>query len=627
MEQDQASASFQLSGGYQPIENYAVIGDLHTVALVGMNGSIDWCCLPRFDSPSVFGSLLDARKGGFFRISPPDTPGLRQKQLYLPQTNILITRFLTVDGVAEVTDFMPIKHEKSYTHQHHIVRSVSVVRGSLSFEMICRPAFNYARDEHTVEITNEIARFHSDELCLALVASVPLEQDGAGGVRAHFTLQQGQSARFILESAKEHDIAPSDHSEGHYHEEFQRTRHFWQKWISQCQYRGRWREMVERSALVLKLLTYAPTGAIVAAPTTSLPETIGGNRNWDYRYTWLRDAAFTLYSLLILGFTQEAEAFMGWLDARCHELKNGGTLQPMYTIDGKHDLTEITLDHLEGYRQSKPVRIGNEAYRQKQLDIYGELMDAIYIYNRYDAISYDLWQNLRHLLDWLNDHWHEPDEGIWEVRGGPKQFVHSRLMSWVAFDRALRLSRHRGVPAPVAKWTQTSADIYEQIMTQGWSTQKHSFVQYYGSEAVDASALLMVITHFAGPTDPRTLQTIERIQHELSTDSLVHRYNPTAAADDGLGSVEGTFSPCSFWLAESLARAGRLDEARLMLEKMLTYGNHVGLYAEEIGPTGEALGNYPQAFTHLSLITACYNIDQALNKARPADVLNNLGQW
>jgi GH15 family glucan-1,4-alpha-glucosidase len=627
MVQDQANISSQLRGGYQPIENYAVIGDLHTVALVGMNGSIDWCCLPRFDSPSVFGSLLDARKGGFFRIAPPDTPGLRQKQLYLPQTNILVTRFLTVDGVAEVTDFMPIKQEKSHTHQHHIVRSVSVVRGSLSFEMVCRPAFNYARDEHTVETVGEIARFHSNGLCLALIASVPLEEDGEGGVRAHFTLHQGQSARFILESAKEHDIAPSDHSAGRYNQEFQRTRNFWQNWVSQCQYRGRWREMVERSALVLKLLTYAPTGAIVAAPTTSLPETVGGNRNWDYRYTWLRDAAFTLYSLLILGFTQEAEAFMGWLDARCHELKANGTLQPMYTIDGKHDLTEIALDHLEGYRQSGPVRIGNEAYRQKQLDIYGELMDAIYIYNRYDAISYDLWQNLRRLLDWLNDHWQEPDEGIWEVRGGPRQFVHSRLMSWVAFDRALRLSRHRGLPAPVAKWTQTSADIYEQIMTQGWNNEKHSFVQYYGSDAVDASTLLMVITRFAGPTDPRILQTIDRIQRELSTDSLVHRYNPTAAADDGLGSFEGTFSPCSFWLAENLARAGRLEDARLMLEKMLTYGNHVGLYAEEIGLTGEALGNYPQAFTHLSLITACYNIDQALNKSRPAESLNNLGQW
>ncbi|MBV9712993.1 MAG: glycoside hydrolase family 15 protein, partial [Ktedonobacteraceae bacterium] len=422
---------------YQPIEDYAVIGDLHTVALVGKNGSIDWCCLPHFDSPTVFGALLDADKGGFFRISPPQTPGMRFRQLYLPETNILISRFLTVDGVGELTDFMPIKRSGSAKHQHHILRSVSVVRGTLSFEIICKPAFNYARDPHTVTLSSHGAIFHSSSLCLALISSVPLEQDDQGAVRATFTLHQGQSARFLLESAENSDIVARDDSHAHYQQSFNETRHYWQGWLAQCQYKGRWREMVERSALVLKLLTYAPTGAIVAAATTSLPETLGGPRNWDYRYTWLRDAAFSLYSLLTLGFTQEAEAFMGWLDARCHELGEHGTLQPMYTIHGGHDLTEITLDHLEGYQQSRPVRIGNGAYKQNQLDIYGELMDAIYIYNKYDAISYDLWQNLRRLLEWLNNHWQDPDEGIWEVRGGPRHFVHSRLMSWVAFDRAL----------------------------------------------------------------------------------------------------------------------------------------------------------------------------------------------
>lgn len=602
------------SSKYLPIEDYAIIGNLHTVALVGRNGSIDWCCVPRFDSPSIFGAILDADKGGFFCIRPPEIPGMSRKQLYLPETNILITRFLTVDGVGEIVDFMPIKTVDSPHHQHHIIRSVTVVRGSLPFEMICRPAFNYGRDAHQIHISSEGAVFNSETLCLGLASHVPLEEDGQGGVRANFTLHAGHTVNFILESARDKDLSPKRLSHAEYHEQFSNTVKYWRNWLSQCKYQGRWREVVYRSALVLKLLTYAPTGAIVAAPTTSLPETIGGSRNWDYRYTWLRDASFSLYSLLTLGFTEEAQAFMGWLDARCHELDPNGTLQPMYGITGEHDLTEYTLDW-SGYRDSSPVRIGNAAYKQNQLDIYGEVMDAIYIYNRYETITYDLWQNLRRLLEWLADHWQEPDEGIWEVRGGPKHFVHSRLMSWVAFDRALRLTRHRGLPAPMNLWMQKSAEIYEQIMMEGWDPKVHSFVQYYGSNSVDASSLLMVLTNFAGPTDPRILDTINRIQKELTSDSLVHRYNPKRAAADGLGSVEGTFSACSFWLAEALARAGRLDAARLMLEKMFTYSNHVGLYSEEIGPTGEALGNYPQAFTHLSLITACYNIDQMLNRA------------
>ena len=600
---------------YQPIEDYGIIGDLHTVALVGKDGSIDWCCIPSFDSPSVFGALLDVNKAGFFRIAPSfqQTTSMGRKQLYLPETNILITRFLTTDGVAEITDFMPIKQTKSATHQHHIIRAVHVVRGSLPLEMICRPAFNYARDEHTVSLSADGALFRSETLSLGLASTVPLAEDGLGGVHAHFTLHMGQWAYFILESARHNDITPQRLAHHQYQVAFHETMEYWQQWLSQCKYQGRWREMVQRSALVLKLLTYAPTGAIVAAPTTSLPETIGGSRNWDYRYTWLRDAAFTIYSLLILGFTQEAEAFMGWLDARCHEIKANGSLQPMYTIDGKHDLQEIILDHLEGYRKSAPVRIGNGAYKQQQLDIYGEVIDSIYLFNRHQDISYDLWVHIRQLLRWLSDHWNESDEGIWEVRGGPQHFVHSRVMSWVAFDRALRIARHRGLPAPITEWEQTSAKIYEDVMQHGWNGKKHSFVQYYGSDEVDANLLLMVLTRFTGPTDPRIHSTLNRIQRDLTCDSHIYRYNPQKAANDGLGTDEGTFSPCSFWLAETLARADRTREARLLLERMLTYSNHLGLYAEEIGPTGEALGNFPQAFTHLALISACYNMDRALN--------------
>ena len=533
----------RLSAAYLPIEDYAIIGDLHTVALVGKNGSIDWCCIPRFDAPSVFGALLDAEKGGYFRIAPQTTPGMSVKQLYIPDTNVLVTRFLTVDGVGEVTDFMSIKGAGSAELEHYIVRSVAVVRGSLSFEMVCKPAFNYARDTHQVYLSAEGAVFNAESLCLGLSSSVPLEEDGEGGMRTTFTLHEGQSVHFLLQSARDSDLAPRHVSHDHFHEAFTNTVRYWRNWLSQCTYRGRWREMVHRSALVLKLLTYAPTGAIVAAPTTSLPETMGGTRNWDYRYTWLRDSAFTLYSLLSLGFTMEAKAFMGWLDERCHELGEDGTLQPMYTIDGGHDLRELTLDHLEGYRGSAPVRIGNGAYKQLQLDIYGELMDAIYIYNTYDSISFDLWEHLCRLLEWLGQHWQDPDEGIWEVRGGKRQFVHSRLTSWVAFDRALRVARQRGLPAELLEWTNTSAQIYRQIMEQSWNKQKRSFVQYYGGDTVDASALLMVINKFAGPMDPRMLATIDRIQQELTRDSLVQRYNPKTAADDGLGgSAEGTFT-------------------------------------------------------------------------------------
>jgi len=598
---------------YLPIEDYGVIGDLHTVALVGKNGSIDWCCIPRFDSPSVFGALLDVHKGGHFRISPPPIAGMTNKQMYLPETNILVTRFLATEGVCEVTDFMPIKAVDSKTHQHHIVRAVHMVRGSMPVEMTCRPSFNYARDEHTMHLSSEGVVFSSQGLNLGLASTVPLTDDGQGGVQAHFTLQEGQWAYFILESARHNDLVPQRMTVRHYQASFFETKNYWHNWLAQCQYQGRWREMVQRSALVLKLLTYAPTGAIVAAPTTSLPESLGGDRNWDYRFTWLRDAAFTLYSLLILGFSQEAEAFMGWLDARCHELKANGTLQPMYTIDGGHDLTEITLDHLEGYRKSRPVRIGNGAYKQKQLDIYGELMDSIYIFDRYKDISYDLWVNLRRLLDWLSMNWQSPDEGIWEVRGGPKPFLHSRVMSWVAFDRALRIARHRGLPGPLDQWERTSASIYEDVMDKGWNEKTCSFVQYYGSDAIDASALLMTLTKFTGAYDPRMAGTANRIYKELTSGCHVYRYDPKLAANDGLGSPEGTFSPCTFWLVEALARGGQIEEARLMLEKMLTYSNHLGLFSEELGPTGEALGNFPQAFTHLALISACYNLDRALD--------------
>lgn len=607
---------------YLPIEAYGMIGDLSTVALVGKNGSIDWCCLPDFDSPSIFAALLDADKGGSFHLAPVEQEHTGTKQMYLPETNILITRFMTDNGVGEITDFMPIKQPGTERYQHHLVRAVHMVRGSLSFQLDCHPAFNYARDPHTLHISENGAVFRSAALSLALSSSVPLSDDGQGGAHATFTLSEDQTAFFFLDSSQGQNALPHPVSQEVYEAQFLETRRYWLHWLSQCQYQGRWREQIYRSALALKLLTFAPTGAIVAAPTTSLPEGIGGERNWDYRFTWFRDASFTLESLLALGFTEEAEAFMGWVNARVSELHEGGELQPMYTIRGGHEMPEINLDHLEGYRQSRPVRIGNGAATQRQLDIYGELMGVIFLYTRHRGMPYDSWLHLCQQLDWLAQQWQEPDEGIWEVRGGMRHFLHSRLMSWVAFDRAIRIARERGLPAPLEQWQQISMQIYREIMEKGWNEQRRSFVQYYGGEAVDASSLLLSLTGFLDGRDPRMLATIDRIQKDLTHDPHVFRYDIDAAADDGLAGHEGTFSICSFWLVEALAKAGRLQEARLSLEHMLTYANHLGLYSEEIASTGEALGNFPQAFTHLALIHACMSVNEAMDKASSRPSIN-----
>jgi GH15 family glucan-1,4-alpha-glucosidase len=401
---------------------------------------------------------------------------------------------------------------------------------------------------------------------------------------------------------------------------------YWLRWLSKCTYKGRWRESVHRSALALKLLTYEPTGAIIAAPTCSLPETLGGSRNWDYRYTWIRDAAFTLYGLMRIGFTEEAARFMSWLEARCHELEPDGSLHLMYGIDGRHVSIEETLDHLEGYKGSRPVRIGNNAHNQVQLDIYGELMDSVYLYNKYATpISYDLWTELRRLINWVSENWHRKDEGIWETRLGRQHFVYSKLMCWVALDRGLRLADRRSFPADRERWLKVRDEIYEDIIRNGWSPKRDAFVQHYGSEHLDAANLIMPLVFFLSPSDPRILKTLDAIHRSpkdggLVSNSLVYRYN-VELSPDGLKGEEGTFNMCTFWLVEALTRAGetdpeRLRQARLIFEEMAGYANHLGLYSEETGPSGEALGNFPQAFTHLSLISAAFNLDRALDKIR-----------
>jgi GH15 family glucan-1,4-alpha-glucosidase len=597
---------------YLPIADHGLIGDLHTVALVGTDGAIDWYCCPRFDSPSVFGAILDADRGGVFRVAP-ERGGWRSKQLYLPDTNVLITRFLMPDGVGEVQDFMPPPRSGEGEHRHRMIRRVLAVRGRTQFLVDVAPRFDYARARHDVALTADGARFCSSELELSLSTYCPLEIVDGRDVRARVALREGETATFVLDRV-ERDEEPAPCSDADIDAEFDRTVSFWRAWLRQSQYDGRWREMVNRSALTLKLLTYAPTGAIVAAPTTSLPEALGLGRNWDYRFTWMRDASFTLYALLRLGFKEEAAAFMQWLEDRFRFTgeRESGPLQIMYGIDGREDLCEEELPHLEGYMGSAPVRIGNGAATQLQLDIYGELMDSVYLCNKYGLpIYHDGWMELTRNLEWLIDHWDQPDEGIWETRGGRRDYTYSRLMSWVAVERAIRIAHQRGLPADVPRWSAARDCIYNQIMERGWHPGRRAFVQHYDTDVLDASLLLMPLCKFVAPTDPRWLSTLDAITAELVSDSLVYRYD-VDASPDGLAGKEATFSMCSFWWVEALARAGRLDEARLAFEKMLTYANHVGLYSEEIGPTGEQLGNFPQAFTHLALISAAFNLDRRL---------------
>jgi GH15 family glucan-1,4-alpha-glucosidase len=607
---------------YLPIEDYGIIGNMRTVALVGMNGSIDWHCSPNFDSPSVFGAILDDGKGGRFQIAPV-AETIRHKQFYWPSTNILVTRFSHEDGIVEIEDFMPVGFDSDSVTYHQIHRRVRGVRGSVRLSVVCRPAFEYGRKQHELRLFDGGASFDTNGSHFSLATDVPLQRGDNGGVTSEFILEEGQSKTFIFQNNGKSAPAATPASALEAKEPFERTVRFWQDWIARCTYRGRWRERVERSVLVLKLLTFEPTGAIVAAPTASLPEVLGGSRNWDYRFSWIRDAAFTVYAFVRLGFFQEAAGFISWLQhyAAKHP-RTGLPLPTVFTIYGKHLPPEETLAHWEGYLGSAPVRIGNAASEQYQADIYGELMDSLYLSNKYvGPIAYDFWAQIRHRLDWICDNWQLPDEGIWEVRSGKQHFVYSKLMNWVALDRGIRLADKRSFPGDRNRWMRERDAIYEEVMTKGWNEKRQAFTQYYGSEDLDASLLIMPLVFFMAPTDPRMVSTLKAILEEpknggLVSDGLVYRYPPEPRVD-GLPGEEGTFNMCTFWLVEALTRAGQanpawLDEARILFERMLGYANHLGLYAEQTSAQGQALGNFPQAFTHLALISAAFNLDRTL---------------
>src|SRR6266850_3038491 len=600
---------------FEPIENYGVIGNMQSIALVGMNGSIDFLCYPEFDSPTVFAALLDDQRGGRFEIRPQLT-NMRIRQLYLPDTNVLLTRFLAEEGVAEVTDFMPI--EKDSEQPNEIVRMVTVVRGTVTFAMRCQPRFQYARASHRTELGERRALFFpADDNCpaMSLYSTTDLEQD-SGDVVSRFTLQGGETASFVLGGPYLQGQPPEMEFIG---ARLQDTIRFWKTWIAKSKYKGRWREMVHRSALLLKLLISREQGSLIAAPTFSLPEQIGGVRNWDYRFTWLRDSSFTLYALIRLGFVEETDTFIEWLKGRLGDDAERGPLQVMYGIDGRQQLDEVTLDHLSGYENSRPVRIGNAAYQQLQLDIYGEMMDSIYLANKYgDPISHAGWQDVQRALEWLGKNWQRPDEGIWEVRGGAKEFLHSRVMCWVAFDRALRLAQKRSLSGPLDVWRRTRDEIRNDIFTNFWDNELQSFVQAKGTKDLDASALLMPMMRFISPVDPMWLSTMRAIENHLIEDTLVRRYEVDRTHVDGLPGTEGSFTACSFWYVECLARAGELEKAQLLFEKLLGYANHLGLYSEELGANGRHLGNFPQAFTHLALISAATYLDRALMRDKSA---------
>ncbi|MED7666925.1 glycoside hydrolase family 15 protein [Pseudomonas moraviensis subsp. stanleyae] len=586
---------------------HGIIGDMRSAALVNDKGSVDFFCWPEFDSPTIFCSLLDTPEAGIFQLAP-DLPDARREQIYLPDTNVLQTRWLSEHAVVEITDLLPIGDDVDALPL--LMRRVRVVSGSATFNLRCAVRHDYGRANSRAEIDEKDVTFHAaGQPSLRLASDQTLQIDAQAAV-AQFTLKHNETAAFMLGGSDDPRFA-----EGAAELCMERTLKYWRGWIGQSNYRGRWREIVNRSALALKLLTSRRQGAILAAATFGLPETPGGERNWDYRYTWIRDASFTVYAFMRLGFVDEANHYMQWLRGRVSDCCGKPMkLNILYAIDGQQELPETELTHLSGHGGARPVRIGNGAYEQIQLDIFGELMDAVYLVNKYgDAISHEGWRHVGEVVDQVCENWQSEDVGIWEMRGETHHFLHSRLMCWVALDRAIRLASKRSLPAPFARWDQTRQAIYTDIWDNFWDEERGHFVQYKGGTALDGSMLLMPLVRFVSAKDPRWLSTLEAIEKTLVRDGMVYRYRNEDANIDGLNGTEGAFAACSFWYVECLARAGQVEKAHLEFEQLLRYANPLGLYAEEFDSHGRHLGNTPQALTHLALISAASFLDRKLS--------------
>jgi GH15 family glucan-1,4-alpha-glucosidase len=600
-------------GAYPPIGDYALLSDCHSAALVSRDGSIDWCCFHRFDARPVFARLLDWSGGGHFRIAPTAPATVTRR--YLPATNVLETRFATPSGVLTVVDCLAIRRgaaagDATETRSHHqLLRLVRCEAGQVEIMVEFAPRFDYGLTIPRLELKDDdLGVVYGGADALVLQSEIPLVQTDVCGCGATATLGAGDQVFFALTYQLPHQLDVHRLDRDEVTTRIDRTVEFWRDWSARCTYQGPYREQVLRSALVLKGLTNAPTGAIVAAPTTSLPERLGGPRNWDYRYSWLRDAAMNLYALFTLGYTEEAHAFMGWVERTT--AGRAEDLQLMYGVGGERLLPELELAGLDGYRGSRPVRVGNAAAGQFQLDVYGYLLDTAWLYHRHGgAITATFWELLAGAVEEVARRWTEPDDGIWEVRGGPRHFVSSKVMAWVTVDRAIRLARIHGLPADLDRWTGLRRAIRDRVERDGVDPATGAFTQAFGSQLLDAANLLLPLVRFLPADDPRIRATVERTARELAPHGLVHRY---LGADDGLPGGEASFVICSFWLVDNLALAGQTDRATALFERLLGHANDLGLLAEEVDPrSDELLGNFPQAFSHVGLISAAINLQAA----------------